>query len=256
MLASRIFLGIAWISASLLVLGFVRGIGIVRWRLTAAATTGVLLAGVVTLDRAFPLPRTPMGELQVKELREVDEFIARKDEWGLREMFDFPDIFEYNAKLVRKQIYPSTISSSESAQIDAFFQGGNAVVDIKHVDMRIQGHSIFATIHPGKIALINTSAKYERSRSLLLHYIASPELPQSVVDALKEFNVVIQVNTNLITDSLNDSWALDRDSVLSNDDSASKWFGSASGAYWRRFTNLKPAAEKVNHAIRDALGAQ
>jgi hypothetical protein len=56
-LTSRIFLGIAWICASVLFLGITRASGLLRWKMTSIAGSSLLLLGCFALDRAFPMPK-------------------------------------------------------------------------------------------------------------------------------------------------------------------------------------------------------
>jgi hypothetical protein len=56
MLTSRIFLGIAWFCASILLFGIVRATNLTRW--IAIIGVVILLAAAILLDRAFPMSKT------------------------------------------------------------------------------------------------------------------------------------------------------------------------------------------------------
>lgn len=58
MLTSLVFLGISWLSAVLIVLGILRLLEIVRWRLFTGIAALLLLSAAIVMDYSYPMPTT------------------------------------------------------------------------------------------------------------------------------------------------------------------------------------------------------
>lgn len=193
---------------------------------------------------------------EVKELEDVAEFITKKDEMELRDTFDLPKILSYNIKMDRRTLAPNLVSATESSDIDNFFKNGAGRADVRYINMQNVNDVIETHFIPGKIGIINVSAKYMGARKKLAQYISSPVLPSAVVDALRTFDSTIEKNSTLMIESLNDSFSTDPRTIIESEDPRSPFAGRAVGRYWRQFDPLKPKAEKVNSAIRHALGVK
>jgi len=191
-------------------------------------------------------------ESQFREFKEIDEFIGRKNEIELRETFDFPNMLKFNIKLARRNITPTSVKASESEEIDAFFMGGQAMLDARYVKVqRLKRIEVY--LIPGKIGIVNISQKYIQNRGQLARYCASPLLPQEIIQALKSLDETVEKNVVLMFDSLNESLSSDPRNILDDDNTASSFWGSASALYWTHFVQLKPKSETINIAIRKAL---
>ena len=195
-------------------------------------------------------------EPELKELEDVSEFIARKDEIELRETFDFPKMLTYNIALARRSVFPRAASPQEAVDIDQFFKNGQSRVDRKYSKVREVNDMLYVEFIPGKIGSLNTSAKYVQSVSRLQHYITSPNLPSPVIDALKEFEITVGKNTDAMVDSLNESLSMDPNLILYFEDTRSPFFGKAENHYWGKFISLRPKAEILNARVRSALGVK
>ncbi len=199
---------------------------------------------------------TGLRNSQLKELQQIDEFISRKDEIELRETFDFPKILKYNIRMAKIGLAPALVSKSESDEMNAFFKGGQGRLDLRYVHVSSVNNRAQVDWIPGKIGVLNTSAKYNENRRLLTEYLSSAQLPSDVGVALKDFDTAVEDNSVLMIGSLNDSLASDPRIIVYDDTYSSNWYGSASGLYWQRFIPLKPKADAIRSAIRAALGVK
>jgi hypothetical protein len=198
----------------------------------------------------------PLLEAQFSELHQIDDFIGRKTETALRETFDLPKMLKFNIRLTRRTLAPQLVSPSESEELDAYFRGGQALVDARFVRVTRTNNKVRADFIPGKIGILNLSTKYLTNRAQLAKYYSSPLLPSGVIESLKMFDKALQDNSTLMLESLNDSLASDPRNIFENDNESSNWWSSATNLYWQHFIQLKPKADKVNTAIRSALGVK
>lgn len=193
---------------------------------------------------------------QLKLLESIDEFIATKDEGGLRELFDFPNLLKYNILFARRNLFPGTVSASQSEDIDRYFTGGQARLDIRYARMANVNNRLEVEWLPGRIGVINTSVKYNESRHKLVELYSSANVPATVSVALKELDDVVEKDSILMIESLNDSMSTDPRYISENDRYGSRFYGSASGAYWTRFISLGPKGDAVRLYLRDYLNTK
>lgn len=199
-------------------------------------------------------PSEVLFNTQFKELQQLDDFIGRKDERALRETFDFPNMIRYNIRLTRQAAAPELVSPAEVYAINSYFEGGQARVDSRFMKVHNENYHYSADPIPGKFGITNTSAKYVQSRAQLANFIASPELPADVIEALKNFDAAVERDTVLMVESINASYSEDPLYILRCDDiSSKKYYGVAQNRYFAKFVPLKPLADKVNNAIRESL---
>jgi hypothetical protein len=187
------------------------------------------------------------------ELEEINDFICKKDEIELRTTFDFPDVLKYNIKFVRRNLAPALVSQEESVEIDAFFLNGNSMFDVKYANVTTPNNRVQIDWIPGKIGIINLSAKYVENKKALTKLFSSSRLPADVVAALKGFNEAVDRDSTLMIESLNQSLASDPRNILENDVYGSNWYGSAAGFYWKQFISLRAKADLVSVATRNAM---
>jgi len=204
-----------------------------------------------------PSVLTALSDSQFNEIRQIDALIGRKDEMELRNTFDFPNMLKFNLLLIRRSADTDSVSPSESKEMDAYWAGGQGIVDSRY--LRISRHGdgpIEATMVPGKIGIINTSVRYIDAEKQLRELCDSPDLPVDIVAALKDFNKTVASDTSTLLTSLNESYSAAPKSVLEDSDTSSPWFGYASDHYWQQFVPLGPKADKVRLAIRRYLKVQ
>lgn len=196
----------------------------------------------------------PIGGVEIEaQLSEINDFICRKSELELRETFDFPQMLKYNIKFVKRNLVQRQISKEESAQIDEFFRNGNGRLDTRYANIRSINNRAHIDWIPGKIGVINTSARYGEARKKLSSLAASALLPTNLTAALRDFDDTVERDSTLMIESLNQSLAVNPRHIVENDVDGSNWYGSASGLYWSQFVPLRPKADAVTAAIRQVV---
>ena len=129
-------------------------------------------------------------------------------------------------------------------------------MDLRFVKAATVNNRLDAEWLPGRIGLLNTPIKYIDSRRRLNEFKSSAQVPQDVVDALKEFDDLVERNTVLMFDSINENLATDPRYIIEDEQVGSKFYGSARGAYWSKFGYLNPKAEIIRLRLRDHLTKQ
>lgn len=209
-----------------------------------------------SFELSGPPPRTsPLFSAQFKMLQSIDDFVARKDENELRETFDFPNMLKYNIKLAKSFEFPN-LASSEVAEVDAFFKGGQGRLDLRYLSVSPPDTRKKVSRIPGKIGMVNTSVKYINSRHMLMEFYSSSQLPSKIAAGLKALDKAVDDNMTLMIESLNESLRSDPRNISENDDGSSNFYASAYNLYWTKFIPLKEKADAVSSAIREYLGVR
>jgi hypothetical protein len=189
-------------------------------------------------------------------LEAIDDLVASKDENGLRAQFDFADMLKYNILLAREKLFPQLVSRMQAEDVERYFTGGKARMDLRYARVSNVNNRAEVEWLPGRIGVINTSAKYNESRSRLIELYSSASVPASVAVALKDLDDVIEKDSTLMIESLNDSMSTNPKYISENDQFGSRFYGSASGAYWTKFVALAPKGEAVRLYLRDYINIQ
>jgi len=188
-----------------------------------------------------------------KQLEEINEFICQKSELELREEFDFPQMLKYNIKFAKRNLAPQLVSSDDSAAIDQFFLNGQARLDLRYAKIKNVNNRADVEWIRGKVGVVNTSKKYVERRKALSRLASSATLPPDVTAALRMLDDSVEKDSALMIDSLNGSLAADPRNILEDDVYGTERYGSASGAYWKKFIPLRPAADVIANTVGKAL---
>src|ERR1700731_4829806 len=107
---------------------------------------------------------------QIQELRALQDFLGGKDEGELWELFDLPGIVHFNIRRAKASIRSDALTQEEAAEVDAFFKGGKANLDIRYCTVvRTAGGFHYEPIQ-GKLGILNLSRKYVTNRQTLAKF--------------------------------------------------------------------------------------
>lgn len=191
---------------------------------------------------------------QLQELHQLQDFIAGKSESELWELFDLAGITRFNIKRAKEAI--NALSSSEASESNEFFKDGQAILDTRYCRVdRTAGGFHYEPI-PGKMGILNLSAKFVSNRRILAKFQDSPQLPIAVKDAIKQLDSAVHQNAQTLLDEINRQLAEHPENVLSDDNGQSPLFGAVSGAFLKKRVWLKPKQEAILSAIENYLNAQ
>ena len=198
----------------------------------------------------------PSDAAQLEQMREIDIFIGTKDENELRQTFDLQNMIKYNTLMAKGQLFPGSLSPKEGKEIDDFFAGGQAQIDVRYAKLTNVNNAARYERIPGKFGLINLSKKYAESLRRLNEFVASAMIPDDAKKALSDFRDTLVADTSLIFDVINDCFQTNPNQVFQNDTYGAPFYGSVVGAYAVRFLPLRTKADAVSSAIRKHLGVR
>jgi hypothetical protein len=219
---------------------------------------GQQTAQVINNYNSPPLAATThaaLYEVQLAELREIDKFVGIKNEWQLRDTFDFIDMIKFNIRFAKNMLFPNSVPAQQLQELDAFFAGGLGILNYQHGTWarRPDGGAANFVPFPGKVFALNQSAKQAEAVSRLHQYESSSTVPADVRERLKEFSATVDQNVTLMFEVINERTSKNKNNLLHDDDPSSDRLGVINNAYWAKFTNLEPKARAVNEAIRHHL---
>ena len=212
-----------------------------------------VIHGPVNITHA-PQEYSPLYEAQLEELREIDNFIGKKDETELRTTFDFPDMLKFNIRFAKAKLISGSVSNAQLAEMDAFFAGGRANINTKYAKLTPQEHTAFYEPIPGKFGLLNISHTHVKNFTRLTELEASSMLPTDVKTVLHTFTEAIIKNVDLMFEVINERFSANQNNLLQTDEYGSPRYGAVTTEYARKFNSLRPKAEMVSLAIRKHLG--
>jgi hypothetical protein len=108
-------------------------------------------------------------------------------------------------------------------------------------------------MNPGKVAIINTPKQYATHKARLLPSESSADLPSAVRTAVSDFDQTLDKDTTILLETLNDKLAENRDNIIYDHDVRSPYWRTVDNAYWARFIQLKPKADRIVAAMRAYL---
>ncbi len=200
----------------------------------------------------------PQPTSQMQEIKEVERFIAEPDELVLRGQFGLNEMLDMNIKLVTDMVASAKEGRPRSQEL-MNYTANKMVMVVKDLTT---GH---VTRHGGTFQLngdVNSvfevvlPSSYSINIRKLQKFEASPELPTSIIQALKGFDAAIDGDAELLASVENDALKKDPNYFLHFDDTTSPFFHVVDTIYLDKFVELRPKADKVRDAIRQFLGVK
>jgi hypothetical protein len=193
---------------------------------------------------------------QFDELKKVTDLLGGKDEFALRETFDFLRFAIINLKEAKAYVAAETMTPAEWDEIKQFSDGGNVEVYYKYVHLvRPNGGGFRVDQIPGVLGSLILSKKYLLAKQVLLPFETSPQMPTMVQESIKAFDKTVDDDRALLIEVINEKLAQDKNNIILENDLKSPYFGVTNTAYIKRFVPLKPKADDVLAKIRDFLKA-
>jgi hypothetical protein len=189
-------------------------------------------------------------EAQLTELREVEDFVARKSEGELRDTFALVETLNWNVRMIRVRM-----TGNPDPSVDQFFEGGQSRLNTSRVNMkkRVDDGAMSFELIPGRVGVLNVPVKYVESRRTLARFASSPRLPSDVIAGLKRLDDAIEENSLAMMDVLDEAVQADRNRILNYGKGGAPQYAWINNTYWHRFRNLKPLADDIGGAIRKYL---
>jgi hypothetical protein len=202
--------------------------------------------------------RPRMSAAQMQEIKQVDEFIAGRDENDLRQEFGLPEMKETNIQMIATIVGHS--KKGERFDPSPYFAGKDVYlrIDLAEGHIRHYGGSIvYDYPDANRVYLLLQPAQYSLGMKKLLKFETSSELPAPIIKAVKDFHDAVSKNTDKLVNVLNDAIKKDPDYYLRyNDFSSPAYFHQLDNMWFDGFIQLRPKADKIRDAIRQFLGVK
>lgn len=195
---------------------------------------------------------------QLKELQRVTDFFNGKDEYALRQAFDFEGYIKFSLIRAKQVIAPDKLSPAQSDAMEKFFQGWlRAIFDTRYLPItKMPSGTPQVEVIPGVVGILRLPAKYTTTEQMLRSFESSPHIPTKIQEAIKDFDSTAGSNALLLIEVINERLAQDKDNIVLEDVQGARFFGGTMTAYWNRFTPLKPKADIVLQQIRTFLNVR
>jgi hypothetical protein len=192
--------------------------------------------------------KTPVTDIEMQTMRDVDNWIGVLDEAGLRNVFDLPGVLAHNLNFISNNKGP--------------YDGHQAVAEMVIADLRKvsmykepDGRGRYS-IPPGTVAVLFTTKAYEDAKLRLDQYARSAYLSDETRAAIKGLSDTVARNMSLMIDVLDREFKSNPETIIDYNTKDSPYFGAVANTYWSLYYPLRLAAENINKAIRARLSNQ
>jgi hypothetical protein len=242
-------IGLAWILFIYIAL-IHKGSWYFRALFAVFITAFFLFVAYRSYDSSVSVP-SPLLTSQLHELDDLQDLIAGKSEYDLKQTFDFIKMAEFNIALAIKYFAPTEVSAEHLAKINEYFSNGEAVYDLDYCLMAKNTNGASKMIFiPGKLPAINISQTYISNRKKLIKLESSADIPPKIVTAIKNFDDTMQRNIVILIEVINEKTAEDINNLIYDNDSKSAYFGAISITYNHKVIPLKPKADEIVAQIK------
>jgi hypothetical protein len=223
----------------------------------------IAMEGTTVAPQAVPSQRTPVvdsatGEFDERELvrraqfdklSSIERFFAGKDEMGLRVVFDLPNILSKN---IATQIIRLNFIGA-GRENDFFYNNysdnGSFIFRAKEGHFTTGASGVQVSAGPQDVLYLVTTNTYQLAVKVLVEFMNSALITAKIKDAIIESNSVVNKNTELMTQILDERMHQDKQYFLNNMEMGTPFYGVIFNDFARGAISLKPAADRVLSAI-------
>ena len=192
------------------------------------------------------------------QLTKLDEFVGRKDEYALDNLFDLSNLEKINIRMQRDRILQYRKTGKTDFDITRY--GGNVGLMLSFEIGKVEkfGGGVRYNPNSREVAFIVLTPTYNENKAKLEAFKNSALLPEDVKRAVSDLNLTVQSNASGLIDVLNNAYHKSPDYFLRYDDSSDReyWLRIDEMYFQARFIPLKPRAEAVSEAIARSLKTQ
>jgi hypothetical protein len=190
-----------------------------------------------------------VSQAQFAKISEIESFFGGKDESGLRQVFDIPNILRKNidTQLVR-------MNFTKSGRDKDFFytnysDNGTVIFWAKADHFSIGPSGVHVEAGPKDVLFLVTTSKFQDAQSKLIGLLNSALVPDSIKVPLAAFQDVINKITELMMSILDERMHEDENYFIHNMDMGTPSYGVIVSDFARKTPHLKPQADLVLAAI-------
>ena len=223
---------------------------------------GVLAIGLgifLISQKKPPIPDSTQTEKQIpevsqaqfSEMKQVADFLGRKNETDLRSEFDLESMLIRNINILRIKIGFIRSGKWEEFNYGPYLEGGpkNMIYRARTGQYSVGPSGVHIDAGPHDVVLLVETAKHQDAAAKMDGFINSPLLPEDVKIALKNFSHVMGEDVELMIDILDEKMHESEEFFLQVDAIDSPYHHVIQNEYAVRFKAIKPSSDRVLNAI-------
>lgn len=209
-------------------------------------------------SQPVPPKRPTVTAAQVEEIRQLDLFLVRHDDQELEKQFGFDAMMSRNIQMVRDRTiaFRKTGDKYNFNIIPYQFDGGQMLMSANDLNVRRTGPGGVATdaLPADRVFVIMLPKEFIDGRAKLSEFERSPELPDSIISTVRDFNAAVYQNAEILRTVLDAALQEDPNNFLLHDEVGSFYWLRIDALYREERIHLDSKADAVRNAIRKFLG--
>jgi hypothetical protein len=190
-----------------------------------------------------------VSQAQFAKVAELESFLGGKDENGIRQIFDIPNILQKNidTQLIR-------MGFVESGKEKQFFytdysDNKNVIFWAKEGHFSVGPSGVHVDAGPRDVLFLVTTSKFQDAQAKIIGFLNSALIPNSIKEPLKVFNDVVNKIPELMMNILDERMHQDEKFFIYNMEMRTPFYGVIVSEFATKTPHLKPPADLVLTAI-------
>jgi hypothetical protein len=190
-----------------------------------------------------------VSQAQFAKVAELEGFLGGKDENGLRQIFDIPNVLQknINAQIVRIGF----IKSGREKQFiyTDYSDNGSMIFWAKEGHFSTGPSGVHVDAGPKDVLFLVTTSKFQNAQAKIIGFLNSALIPDSIKEPLKAFDGVVNKIPELMMNILDERMHEDENFFIFNMQMGTPFYGVIVSEFATKTPHLKPAADLVLTAV-------
>ncbi len=188
-------------------------------------------------------------QAQFEKIKKVESFFGGKDEMGLRNIFDLPNILTKNIGTQNIRINFIRLGKEKEFFYNNYSDNGSFIFLAKEGHFTTGPSGVHVEAGPKDVLFLVTTEKFQAGKKQLIEFMNSALIPQNIKVELSAFDEVLNQDTQLMIHVMDERMHQDENYFIHNMDMGTSFYGVIVTDYARRIIPLKPVADRVLSAI-------
>jgi hypothetical protein len=190
-----------------------------------------------------------VSQAQFAKVAELESFLGGKDENGLRQVFDIPNILQknVNAQLTRMAFIKS--GKEKEFFYTNYSDNGNVIFWAKEGHFSVGPSGVHVDAGPKDVLFLVTTSKFQEAQDKIVGFLNSALIPDSIKEPLNAFNDVVNKIPELMMSILDERMHQDENFFIHNMEMGTPFYGVIVSEFATKTPHLKQPADRVLGAI-------
>ncbi|MBN8987574.1 MAG: hypothetical protein J0H42_04990 [Rhizobiales bacterium] len=190
-----------------------------------------------------------VSQAQFAKVSELESFLGGKDENGLRQAFDIPNILQKNINTQLVRIGFIKAGKERQFIYSNYSDNGSVIVWAKEGHFSVGPSGVHIDAGPKDVLFLVTTSRFQEAQAKIVAFLNSALVPDSVKQPLSAFNDVVNKIPELMMTILDSRMHQDENFFIYNMEMGTQFYGVIVSEFATRTPHLKPAADIVLTAI-------